>query len=152
MAERDDLIYLASVVDLLGNIGVRHLPNGTTVPLLSVQHARLNEDVMRLMRDLTGVRPMQVTRDYHRTPCSEHCEQPHQHVVSEHYRWSVVGSKATIILHTLLPLLRIQQDRAHEVIQVGLDAPGKPKVRNDFVARGWSDPWAASPLHREESA
>jgi hypothetical protein len=72
--------------------------------------------------------------------CSDHCPDQHSDVSSVVGRWTVQGVRATIVLHTVAPYMRVQGRRARELVEVGRGVGYKTNVVNDMRARGWALP------------
>lgn len=137
-----DLAYLAGVLDFLAVLRVRTTPQGSQLPYVGISSANLA--ALGRVATITGTKITQVERDYMRRGCDEHCAHAHQHIVSTTGRWSVTGSRATVVLFNTQPFLTRDLDLASELIQVGLSAPTKPAVAARMAAAGWELPpaWA----------
>lgn len=130
--------YIAGILDANAIFRVRRTPGGTLLPGVFVHG--LPPRIMEVLSRSTGTRITTVSRDYSRTPCAEHCEQPHSHVVSTSGRWSVTGAKATVLIAAVLPYLQAQQEAAEEVLDVGLRAPRKSTTFQKMATLGWPLP------------
>jgi hypothetical protein len=136
------IAYVAGVLDALGRFRIRETPDGTRLPYLAVSCP--NMPLLEYLGSLTDTVPFVTKRTYDRHRCTEHCLEPHQHVVSASGRWSLSGAKATIVLAAILPHVRLQKTEIEELLAVGLDAPKKQATPNKMVALGWPMPkeWA----------
>ena len=130
--------YIAGILDANAIFRIRTTPGGTRLPGVFVHG--LPAPILRVLSESTGTKITMVTRDYSRTPCAEHCEVPHSHVVSVSGRWSVTGAKATVLIAAVLPYLQAQVSDAEEVLEVGLAAPRKSNTFNKMAALGWPLP------------
>lgn len=132
-----ELAYVAALIDLQGHITSRTVREAV-LPMVALSSP--NAAVLRLLGEMTGVRPFITRRDYSRLGCVAHCPEPHQHIVSESGRWSLSGVKATVVLHSVLPFLRFQRDEAIEAIRLGLEAGYKPATIAKMAELGWRLP------------
>lgn len=132
------LAYVAGVVDLLGLIRVRDLPNGTRLPVVQMHGNYM--PTFAYFGELTGTKAIVTRRSYSRAGCAQHCKEKHQHIVSKSGRWSLTGAKATIVLWNIRPFLRIQADKADEALVVGLDTRFKPATLEKMRQLGWEVP------------
>lgn len=132
------LAYVAGVVDLLGLIRIRTLANGTKQPVVQMHGKYM--PTLNYMGELTGTKAIEVSREYTRAGCAEHCKEKHMHVVSVSGRWSLTGVKATIMLWNIRPYLRLQADKAIEAIQIGTRSPFKQHVADKMRDLGWDVP------------
>lgn len=130
--------YIAGILDANAIFRIRTTPGGTRLPGVFVHG--LPGPILQVLAKHTGTKITMVTRDYQRTPCAEHCEEPHSHVVSISGRWSVTGAKATVLIAAVLPYLQAQASDAEEVLQVGLAAPRKSNTYNKMASLGWPLP------------
>lgn len=133
----DDIVYIAAVIDTQGHITTRTVRDAT-LPLVAVSGK--NDELLRWLGRMTGVRPFITTRDYSRHACNIHCPSAHQRIVSFSGRWSLSGIKATILLQGILPYMRFQRVAAIDAIQVGLEAGYKPATIEKMKALGWQPP------------
>lgn len=141
--DQAELAYLAGVVDALAII--RERPYGRTVLPMVAVHGQVSAP-MRLLASRTGTRITVTRRDFTRAGCAEHCPERHQHVVSESGRWSVSGTRATILLSAIRPYLQVQTYAADEAIELGLSVHRKPAVAEKMAGLGWPLPvaWSSS--------
>lgn len=130
--------YIAGILDANAIFRVRTTPGGTELPAVHVHG--LPMPIMTVLAKYTGTKVTTVTRDYSRSPCAEHCDERHQHVVSISGRWSVTGARATVLIHAILPHLQAQRYAATEVLAVGLSAPKKSTTYNKMAQLGWPIP------------
>lgn len=134
MTDEAELAYLAGIVDTLAILRVRTTPS-SDLPMVAL-HGPF-EAALRLLAERTDTAITITTRDYQRAACVEHCPTAHEHIQSVSGRWSVTGTKATVLLENLLPYMRAQADRARELIEVGRSAGFKPKTREQMRLLGW---------------
>lgn len=132
-----DLAYIAAIVDTQGHITTRTVRE-TVLPALAVSSP--NTALLTWLGQLTGTRPTITRRQYGRAACSEHCPDAHQHVTSVSGRWSVTGAKATVVLHSVTPYLRLRTEEAAEAVRLGTAARFKPATVAKMLALGWSSP------------
>lgn len=128
--------YIAGVIDAIGRLRARET-TGALLPEVSVSSPRL--DMLTFLAQRTGVRVVEVRRDYARFGCDEHCDQRHLHVHSHTGRWQVSGYRATIVLANLLPHLQRHRLDAGQLITLGLAAGHKASVGRSMIALGWED-------------
>jgi hypothetical protein len=129
---------VAGVVDLLGLIRVRDLPNGTRLPVMQMHGNHM--PTFTYLSELTGTKAIVVRRSYSRAGCAQHCKEKHQHITSVSGRWSLTGAKATIVLWNIRPYLRVQADRAEEALNVGLRTRFKAATLEKMRQLGWDIP------------
>lgn len=134
----DDLAYMAAVVDMLAVLKVRKM-DASDLPVAAITSTRHIEAV-RLLCEHTGVKPVSLVKDYVHRGCNEHCPDKHNHVESEGARWQVVGVKATIVLHSLVPYLRVQREAARELVRAGQVIGYKGQVVAEMRRLGWDIP------------
>ena len=132
--------YLAGVLDANGIFRIRETDGGTKLAAIFVHGVPI--PILDLLSKYSGTKVSVVKRDYPRSPCLEHCDIPHQHIVSVSGRWSVTGAKATVMISAILPHLIFQRDAAEEVLAVGLEAPRKKSSYAKMSAFGWPIPEA----------
>lgn len=138
MSEPVPVEYLAGILDANAIFRIRSTPGGTKLPAVFVHG--LSVKMLEVLARYTGTKVTVVNREYPRAPCSLHCEEQHQHVVSVSGRWSVTGAKATVLIAAVLPHLRVQAEQAAEVLEVGLAAPRKATTFTKMAALGWPTP------------
>lgn len=141
--EGPDLAHLAGVLDAFGVIRVRTYAGDGKLPYVALHGP--NTALLRYVGGLTGAKVVVTRRGYYRAGCSEHCPEQHQHITSESGRWSVSGSKATVVLAAVRPYLRVRGYDADEALEVGLRAGRKPATLTRMVALGWPVPDAWTP-------
>ena len=138
MLTEADLAYIAAVIDVMGNIREMETDTGTRLPLVSVSCP--DEALLAYLGEVTDMQAFVTVRRYDRHRCTEHCDEPHQHVESRSRRWTVNGAKATIILAAVEPYVRFQRDRVAEMVALGLDAPKKRATPAKMKRLGWPMP------------
>lgn len=144
--ETEDLAYLAGVLDVRGNITTRRA-GGTLLPLVAV--STKDDRLLTWLCEITDIAKVTTTRDFHKAGCSEHCAEKHVKVASISGRWSVSGSKATIVLAAVRPYLRVRGQEADLALAVGLKAPRKPATPAKMATLGWPLPeWSTDAAPR----
>lgn len=135
--------YVAALIDTQAALSTRYLKaSDSTLPVVSLHGS--NVPLLRSLAVMTGVGTSEIRRSYTKALCAEHCDEPHVHIESVSGRWSIVGAKATIVLHTVLPHVYFRQEEVRDLIRVGLEAPLKPATATKMVDLGWSVPqWPA---------
>ena len=133
-----ELAYMAAIIDVMGSIRVRLVSSGTRLPSVTVSSPQ--GSVLGILAEHTGTGLITVKRDYDRRGCSEHCDEPHDHIDSNTSRWNITGAKATIFLGSIVDYMRIQQDAARSAFHLGLDAPKKPATLLKMIDIGWDIP------------
>lgn len=132
-----EIAWLAGVIDVVGSLGERRTPH-SVLPMVSV-HTR-DDDLLNYLCRSTGVTRVEIKRDYAKQACTLHCQDLHIHVFSVSGRWQVIGARATSVLMTLRPYLRLQAGRADELIELGLAAPVKEATFTKMRTLGWRVP------------
>lgn len=130
--------YAAGLIDALGVLSLRVQP-GTLSDLPSVVVSG-NPVAVGWLAARTGTSVVTVKRDYTRHRCTEHCPEAHDAVKSLSSRWSVTGTRATIVLYNVLPFLTAQHEAASELVAAGLSIGWKGQVVEDMKALGWVIP------------
>lgn len=131
------LAYAAAIIDTLAVMKTREVgPTKLPEVTINARHAA----ALTWLGEQTGTKISKITRDYHRGGCGEHCPEPHIHIVSVSGRWSITGVKATIVLHNVLPYLRIQRVEAIDLVTAGQTIGYKGQVVEDMRDRGWDIP------------
>lgn len=129
--------YIAGILDANAIFRVRDV-NGTKLPGVFVHG--LHIELLQVLADSTGTAVTVIKRDYNGVRCAEHCPEKHVHTISVSGRWSVTGAKATVLLHNVVPHLRVQRVVAQEVLEVGLGAPHKAGTVVKMKDLGWEIP------------
>jgi len=132
-----DLAYAAALIDTLASLNLREV-GPSELPLVTIQ-GRF-EPTLQWLGERTATKLITVTRDYNRNACVDHCPEPHVHIVSKSTRWSVSGTKATIVLHNVLPFLRYQDETARTLIEAGRTIGWKGQVVQRMRELGWEIP------------
>ena len=138
MLTREDIAYVAGLLDALSRVRIFSTPEGTDLPRIAVSTPEM--ELLTYLGSLTGTAPFITKRTYDRHRCTQHCEQAHQHVVSKSGRWSVSGAKATILGSAVLPHIRLQKTDFEVAVAVGLIAPKKLATPKKMQALGWPLP------------
>lgn len=133
-----DLAYMAALIDNLAVLKTR-LVNGSDLPAIVLTTTRSPEAVRFLAR-CSGSQVTTLVREYNKKGCIAHCKQPHLHIDTTGHRWQVTGAKATIVLHNLLPYMRVQKDLARKLIEAGRTIGYKGQVVNRMRELGWDIP------------
>lgn len=137
MLDAPTVAYVAGILDTMAVIRTR-MAAGTELPYLALSGS--NAAMLQLMADLTGTKAIVTRRSYARAGCAEHCKEKHQHIVSLSGRWSASGVKATVVLHSVLPYLRLQRAEAAAAVDVGLRTGFKPATVRKMADLGWDVP------------
>lgn len=132
-----ELAYAAALIDTLAVMKLREV-GPTQLPELAI-NARYT-GALTWLGQQTGTRISTIERDYHRGACAAHCPEPHVHIVSKSGRWVVTGVKATIVLHNVLPYLRVQRVTAIDLVTAGQTIGYKGNVVEVMRNRGWEIP------------
>jgi hypothetical protein len=135
--EVPDLAYAAALIDTLAVMKLREV-GPTQLPELAI-NARYGE-ALAWLGDKTMTRISTIKRDYQRAGCGEHCPEAHVHIVSTSGRWVVTGVKATIVLHNVLPYLRVQRVQAIDLVVAGQTIGYKGNVVEVMRDLGWDIP------------
>lgn len=133
-----DLIYAAALIDTLAVLKTR-LVNGSDLPVIAMTTTR-HVPAARFLGALTATRLTPLVKDYTHRGCNQHCPDKHNHVLSEGVRWQVTGAKATIVLHNVLPALRVQAGEAQRLVSLGRQIGYKGQVVNRMRELGWEIP------------
>lgn len=136
--DRADLAYAAALIDTLAVLKTREV-NGTDLPVLAVNSSR-HTGAIKFLCKLTGVKMVLTSRSYSRHQCTEHCPSSHLDIESRGERWMVVGAKATIVAHNVLPYLRVQREAARELVAAGRTVGYKGQVVAQMKQLGWEIP------------
>lgn len=132
----ETLGYVAGLIDALGRIRVRDLPNGTRLVAVGISSPRV--ELLRHLAGLTGVRVVEVRRTYDRLGCGDHCQEPHLHVDSHTGRWELTGARAVVVLRAVRPYLVTRGPEVDYALRVAGDSPAKPATRRKMVELGWA--------------
>jgi hypothetical protein len=131
-----DVAYAAALIDNLAALRTREV-GPSVLPVIQVS-GRYGS--LMWLGEVTGTKVIETSRKYQRHNCEEHCPTPHQSVESRSGRWSATGMRATIILANCEPFLRVQGERARDLIDAGLGVQYQGQVVNDMARRGWAIP------------
>lgn len=151
MLSEADRAYVAALVDNFGRLTSRTLPNQTELPEVSIQG---RVDALDWVAAVTGTKVVEIPKAYNATRCSQHCTDKHVHVITTARRWVLTGARATIVLHTVEPFMRVQGRQARDLVELGRRVGYKRPVVEEMRALGWSIPelrengWL--PVAREE--
>jgi hypothetical protein len=105
------------------------------LPFIAVQGRDMA--LLEWLGSVTRVRVGKGARDYVKGGCAAHCPEQHIHVVSETFRWSVTGAKATIVLMGVRAYVRLRPARFDELIELGLAQEWRPQTVKDMKDLGW---------------
>jgi hypothetical protein len=131
--------YMAGIIDMAGIIRLR--PQKENPPLPYVGLSTVNKQVVDYLAGMTDSKVTITKRDYHKAMCTEHCTpEAHTHVISESYRWSVTGVKATVVLANIKPYLVFQTEAAQKALEAGYAANFKPATYRKMKLLGWDIP------------
>jgi len=137
-----ELAYLAGVLDTRAVVRTRLVGGSQSVlPYLAMSCG--DAELLRWLAASTGVRNVVTSRNYDKHRCLEHCDQAHEHITSVSGRWTVSGSRATVVLAGTRPWVRFQVEAWDRALAVGLEATRKDRVVEKMVQLGWPlpDPW-----------
>ena len=128
-----DKAYIAALIDSLGKLTSR-VVHRDELPVVSIQgkHA-----VLPWLAEVTGVRVMELEKNYTRHQCTEHCPDKHMPIESWTYRWQVTGARAAVVLSNVEPYLRLQAAGARRLIDMAQAVEFKPPTVQDMLDRGW---------------
>jgi len=138
MLEAADLAYMAALVDNLAVLKTRRVGEAD-LPSVVLTTTRSGAAV-RFLATSTGSKVTEIVRAYNRKGCVDHCTQAHLHIDTTGHRWQVTGAKATIVLHNLLPYMRVQTDSARKLIHAGQTIGYKGQVVVAMRDLGWEIP------------
>jgi hypothetical protein len=133
-----DLAYMAALVDNLAVLKTRQV-NGSELPVVALTITR-SEDAVKFLAGNTGSKVTPIVRQYNRKGCADHCMIAHLHVDTVGHRWQVTGVKATIMLHNLLPYMRVQVVQAQRLIELGQSIGYASSVAARMRELGWHIP------------
>ena len=142
--DQGELAYLAGVLDTRAIVRTR-LVGGSHHLLPYVAVSSPDGEVLDWLSQITGVKMVVTTRSFDKHRCLEHCTIAHEHVTSVSGRWSVSGSRATVVLVATRPWVRFQESAWDSAIAVGVGALRKDKVVQKMEGLGWPLPvaWTA---------
>lgn len=130
-----ELAFISGVIEARGHIEV-----GKRGPRIRITTART--PLLTYLAKHTGVKVVHDDRGYQRRPCSDHCEQPHSHYVRQSTQWTVDSTRATIVLHNVMPYLIDTQPKAKKALATGMK--NYPPARGDTITQmkklGWETP------------
>lgn len=129
------IAWCGGVIDAIGHVRTRETDAGSLLASVSVSTAQL--PIAERLAHLTGIGVTRVTRDYNRVGCSDHCTEPHLHVVSVTARWNLTGARALIFLNAVRPYLVFKAAEADDVIRATGEAPAKPATAMKMATLGW---------------
>jgi len=129
------IAWCGGVIDSIGLIRLRKTDAGSSLASVSVSTALT--PIAERLAELTGTKVTTVSRNYNRLGCSDHCTEPHLHVVSVTARWSLTGARALTFLAAIRPYLSVKADVADEVIDKGKAAPSKARTTQKMATLGW---------------
>jgi hypothetical protein len=131
-----DLAYAAALIDNLASLRVRTLGQ-SRLPVVEISGKYAG---LPWLGEVTGTKVVETKRNYSRHNCTQHCPSAHAEIKSYSMRWSITGMRASIVLHNVLPFLRVQADDAHALMDYGLTLSYKGQVVNDLAKIGWKIP------------
>lgn len=130
--------WVAGVIDCRASLFVRESTASTPLPTVSLTLAADRAAVVHRLCELTGVRPIPLTKDYNRASCAEHCPQRHTHVQGAYLRWSLTGARAVAVLDACLPYLTVRRDQAADVLARCDGSAHKPATVVKMRELGWA--------------
>lgn len=134
-----NVAYLAGVIDARGHVEV-NVRHDRPQPRIRITTRRFG--LLSHLAECTGTKVYADDRGYERRPCSNHCHEPHVHVVRQSSRWTVDSSRATIVLYNIEPFIVDKRDEVRTALMAGLDAfpPTRSNVPEVMVRLGWAIP------------
>lgn len=135
MLNETDLAWCAGVMDTMGLVKIRTLSNGTLLPLVFFHSTKI--EILEKLSELAGGKVTIVNKSYVRSPCVQHCQEPHVHISSTSGRWTISGARALIFLSGVEPFIRVRRQEIVEVIALGSAAPRKPATVEKMREMGW---------------
>lgn len=138
MIDAKDVAWMAGVVDLKGRvIRKKNDQRRTRQTLMYVESKQL--EVVAGLCALTGTnaesKKQSTLSEWIRTGCAEHCPTKHIHVdraaegwsMPRTSRWTMTGASMVVVLHSLLPYLRVERGyrEAMEAILADQDLTGR---------------------------
>jgi hypothetical protein len=131
----EDVAWCGGVIDVLGLLRLRDTDAGARLPsvFISTPYA----PIAQRLAYLTGMTVTTVTREYKRVGCSDHCTEPHLHVVSATARWSLTGSRAQVFLKAVRPYLFVKGAECDELLEASANARFKPATAAKMHELGW---------------
>lgn len=134
-----ELAYLTGVLDTRAVVRTRLAPDsGTVLPTIALSCG--DAELLRWLAQITGVRAISTSRSYDKHRCLEHCDRAHEHIRSVSGRWSLTGTRATVVLLCTRPWVRFSAERWDRAITAGLEAPRKDAVLHKMDTLGWPLP------------
>lgn len=133
-----NMAHLAGVIDCAAILRTRDVRDSSQLPVVAIHGG--SPAVLAYFAQATGTQVTITKRDYQRQPCATHCHESHTHVESTSARWSVTGSRATIMLHNVLPFLVIQRLEAQALLDIGLTVGWSSAVAEDMKRLGYKVP------------
>lgn len=134
--QEPDCAYVAAVVDSLAVLTTRKVASGY-IPVLTIQG---KHQILPWLAEVTGVSLMTLNKSYERHVCTEHCPDKHQNVETWTQRWQLSGARATVVLQAIRPYLRLQQQDADRLINLGMEVDAKPATLSAMIRLGWDVP------------
>jgi hypothetical protein len=131
--------YFAGVLDARGHFEIVDRKRGETAlrPRITVTTKRL--ELLEWMAIRTGTKVHIDDRGYDRKACAEHCQLPHVHYVRQSSFWRVEGTRATVLLYNIEPLLVQQAALARKLLLEG--AKHYPGQRNEISQEMFRHYW-----------
>jgi hypothetical protein len=139
MSDRPPIAWFAGVIDARAHLE-SHNRHGHVQPRVRV--TTREEALLEELARWTGAKVVLDDRAYSRRPCGEHCQNQHSHIVRQSKQWTVDSARATILLHNLLPYLRVKRERAVVCVQAGLlrFPPARGDTHTQMLELGWEMP------------
>ena len=131
-----DLAYAAALIDSFAVLTTRRVGEAE-LPQVTIQG---KVAALPWLAEVSGVKVIEVAKDYARHQCSEHCPDRHTRIESTTRRWQLTGARATVVLYSVEPYLRVQARTARGLVEVGQGLGFKTDVVNDMTRLGWTIP------------
>lgn len=135
----EDLSWMAGIVESRGHVEIndRHGTPQARVRITTARVALLEE-----FARLAGTKVVMGARTYQRRACSEHCEEPHQHIAWQSASVTIDSARAYIVLRAIEPYLKASSDKIKLALVAGAQA--WPPKRGNTLAQmkklGWPEP------------
>lgn len=134
----EERVYMAALLDTMGNLNVRITAEGTEIPEITISTP--NKQVHGYLQGMTGAKGFKIKRTYHRANCKDHCTEKHSSVTARSLRWQVTGARATMLLNEVVEHMRFKREEAEELLNLGINAPHKPYTITKMASLGWTIP------------
>lgn len=138
MLTDSDKAYIAGLIDSLAVLRTRRAGDAD-LPFLAINSTRMDAP-LQWLAEQTGSKVTPRHRGYYKHNCTDHCPSAHQQITSVSASWVLTGARATIVLHNILPFLRLQHETARDLVQQGMALGYSGSVIKSMSAAGWDIP------------